>query len=164
MRLWQLTEKNANAPARNRTWPKIHLQLIFSFFFPFPFLPLFLSLRSFACTSNTLFAVISWTTLFFRPYTMHNGDRDRSPSEAGQSVGIGWCLCCEVEAERIKLPNELAGDVACLGGSMVKHQPRSLGCRVRISRLGRLRFFFVSTKASLPIFLSPFPFPLPSTF
>ena len=31
----------------------------------------------------------------------------------------------------LKISNKLAGDVACLGGSMVEHQPRLLGSRVR---------------------------------
>ena len=56
-----------------------------------------------------------------------------------------------------KISNKLAGDVACLGGSMVEHQPRLLGSRVRFPA-GAFAIFSVSAKASLPIYLSPFPF------
>ena len=74
-----------------------------------------------------------------------------------------------------KISNKLAGDVACLGGSMVEHQPRLLGSRVRFPA-GAFAIFSVSAKASLPIFLPPFhssfflflfisfPLPFPSTF
>ena len=65
-----------------------------------------------------------------------------------------------------KISNKLAGDVACLGGSMVEHQPRLLGSRVWFPA-GAFAIFSVSAKASLPISLSlsPFPsssFPFPS--
>ena len=56
-----------------------------------------------------------------------------------------------------KISNKLAGDVACLGGSMVEHQPRLLGSRVRFP-VGAFAIFSVSAKASLPISLPP-PFP-----
>ena len=56
-----------------------------------------------------------------------------------------------------KISNKLAGDVACLGGSMVEHQPRLLGSRVRFPA-GAFAIFSVSAKASLPISLPPFPF------
>ena len=56
-----------------------------------------------------------------------------------------------------KFSNKLAGDVACLGGSMVEHQPRLLGSRVWFPA-GAFAIFSVSAKASLPISLSPFPF------
>ena len=50
-------------------------------------------------------------------------------------------------------------DVACLGGSMVEHQPRLLGSRVRFPA-GAFAIFSVPAKASLPIpfllSLSPF--------
>ena len=64
-----------------------------------------------------------------------------------------------------KISNKLAGVVACLGGSMVEHQPRLLGSQVRFSA-GAFAIFSVSAKASLPISLSPFlslplPFPFP---
>ena len=45
---------------------------------------------------------------------------------------------------------------ACLGGSMVEHQPRLMGSRVRFPA-GAFAIFSVSAKASLPISLSPFP-------
>ena len=47
----------------------------------------------------------------------------------------------------------LAGDVACLSGSMVEDQPRLLGSRVRFPA-GAFAIFSVSAKASLPISLS----------
>ena len=100
---------------------------------------------------------------------MHNGDRDGFPR--AKRVSQLWalddrCLCCEVEAEQIKVSNKLTGDVACLGGSMVEHQPRLLGSPVRFPA-GAFAIFSVSAKASLPISLSlsPFPsssFPFPS--
>ena len=63
-----------------------------------------------------------------------------------------------------KISNKLAGDIACLGGSMVEHQPRLLGSRVRFPA-GAFAIFSVSAKASLPISLSlsPFPFSFPSS-
>ena len=50
------------------------------------------------------------------------------------------------------------------GGSMVEHQPRLLGFRVRFPA-GAFAIFSVSAKASLPISLSlsPFPFSFPSS-
>ena len=62
-----------------------------------------------------------------------------------------------------ELSNKLAGDVACLCGSMLEHQPYLLGSRVRFPD-GAFATFPTSAKALLPISLSPFPFPLPSTF
>ena len=56
-----------------------------------------------------------------------------------------------------KISNKLAGDVACLGGSMVEHQPHLLGSQVRFPA-GAFAIFSVSAKASLPISLSSFPF------
>ena len=58
------------------------------------------------------------------------------------------------------LSNKLAGDVACLGGPMVEHQPRFIGSWVRFPIWGVCDFFSVSAKASLPISLSPFNSPL----
>ena len=70
-----------------------------------------------------------------------------------------------------KISNKLAGDVACLGGSMVEHQPHLLGSRVRFPAgafaiffpfLPKLHFQFpFPSLLSLPL---PFPFRLPSTF
>ena len=67
-----------------------------------------------------------------------------------------------------KISNKLAGDVACLGGSMVEHQPCLLGSQVRFPA-GEFVIFSVSAKASLPISLSfllslHIPFPLPPKF
>ena len=62
--------------------------------------------------------------------------------------------CAGAEGE---LKEKLAGDVACLGGLMVEHQPRLLGSRVRFPA-GAFAIFSVSAKASLPISLSLFPF------
>ena len=53
-----------------------------------------------------------------------------------------------------KISNKLAGGVARLGGSMVEHQPRLLGSRVRFPA-GAFAIFSVSAKASLPISLPP---------
>ena len=69
-----------------------------------------------------------------------------------------------------KISDKLAGDVACLSGSMVEHQPHLLGFRVRFPAgafaifpfLPKLHFQF-----PFPFLLSfplPFPFPLPPTF
>ena len=93
-----------------------------------------------------------------------------SPSEAGLVCGH-WIMPMLWSGGRTdKISNKLAGDVACLGGVMVEHQPRLLGSRVRFPA-GAFAIFSVSAKASLPISLSPFPFlflslplPLPSTF
>ena len=64
-----------------------------------------------------------------------------------------------------KISNKLAGDIACLGSSMVEHQPRLLGFRVRFPA-GAFAIFSVSAKAPLPISLSfsPFPFSFPFLF
>ena len=98
-----------------------------------------------------------------------------SPSEAGLVCGH-WIMPMLWSGGRAdKISNKLAGDVACLGGSMVEHQPRLLGSRVHFPA-GAFAIFSVSAKASLPISLSPFPssffpflflslpLPLPSTF
>ena len=65
-----------------------------------------------------------------------------------------------------KISNQLAGDVACLGGSTGEYQLRFLGSRVRVparafaifSQKLQFQFLFLF---SLPL---PFLFPLPSTF
>ena len=99
------------------------------------------------------------------------GNRTRDPSKRG------WCSTIEPPRQAISpaslFSNKLAGDIACLGGSMVEHQPRLLGSRVRFPA-GAFAIFSVSAKASLPISLSlspfpplPFPsssFPFPSPF
>ena len=65
-----------------------------------------------------------------------------------------------------KISNKLAGDVACLGGSMVEHQPRLLGSGVRFPGWGVCDFFrFGQSFTSNFPFVSPFPsytFPFPS--
>ena len=63
-------------------------------------------------------------------------------------MGIGWCLCCEVEAERIQLLNKLVGDVTCSDNSVVEHQP----CLLRVPGW----FLIIST--FLPNSHIPFPF------
>ena len=55
-----------------------------------------------------------------------------------------------------KISNKLAGDVACLGGSMVEDRPRLLGCRAGLPA-GLFAVFSVPAKAALRISLSPFP-------
>ena len=52
-----------------------------------------------------------------------------------------------------KISDKLAGDIACLGGSMVEHQPRLLGSWVRFPA-GAFAIFSISPKASLLISLS----------
>ena len=80
-----------------------------------------------------------------------------SPSEAGLVCGH-WIMPMLWSGGRTdKISNKLAGDVACLGGLMVEHQPRLLGSRVRFPA-GAFAIFSVSAKASLPISLSLFPF------
>ena len=80
-----------------------------------------------------------------------------SPSEAGLVCGH-WIMPMLWSGGRTdKISNKLAGDVACLGGSMVEHQPRLLGSRVRFPA-GAFAIFSVSAKASLPISLPLFPF------
>ena len=98
-----------------------------------------------------------------------------SPSEAGLVCGH-WIMPMLCSGGRTaKISNKLAGDVACLGGSMVEHQPGLLGSRVRFPA-GAFAIFCVSAKASFPISLPSFPssffpflflsllLPLPSTF
>ena len=88
---------------------------------------------------------------------MHNGDRDGFPERSWFSL---WALDNAYVVkwrQNGKILNKLAGDVACLSGLMVEHQPRLLGSRVRFPA-GAFAIFSVSAKASLPISLSPFPF------
>ena len=82
-----------------------------------------------------------------------------SPSEAGLVCGH-WIMPMLWSGGRTdKISNKLAGDVACLGGSMVEHQPRLLGPGFD-SRLRRLQFFPFLPKLH---FQFPFP-PFPSSF
>ena len=62
-----------------------------------------------------------------------------------------------------KISNKLAGDIACLGGWMVEHQPRLLGSRVRFLA-GAFAFFSFLPKHhfQFPFLLSlPLPYPFP---
>ena len=96
---------------------------------------------------------------------MHNGDRDGFPKRSGLVNCGHWMVPMLWSGGRAdKISNKLAGDIACRGGSMVEHQPRLLGSRVRFPA-GAFAIFSVSAKASLPIFLSlsPFPFSFPSS-
>ena len=110
----------------------------------------------------------------FSPCVMHNGDRDGFPERSGLVNCGHWMMPMLWSGGRAdKISNKLAGDIACLGGSMVEHQPRLLGFRVRFPA-GAFAIFSVSAKASLPFSLSlsafpplPFPsssFPFPSPF
>ena len=111
----------------------------------------------------------------FSPYAVHNGDRDGSSERSGLVSCGHWMMPMLWSGGRAdKISNKLAGDIACLGVSMVEHQPRTrlLGLRVRFPA-GVFEIFSVSAKASLPISfpfllpLSPFPsssFPFPSPF
>ena len=108
---------------------------------------------------------------------MHNGDRDWTPEWSGLVSCGHWMMPMLWSGGRAdKISNKLAGDVACLGGSMVEHQPRLLGSRVRFPA-GAFAIFFrfcQSFTSNFPfpfsfpfLFLSlplPFPFPLPPTF
>ena len=110
--------------------------------------------------------LIDNTSLDFSPCVMHNGDRDGSPAKWSGSVSCGqWMMPMLWSGGRAdKISNKLAGDVACLGGSMVEHQPRLLGSQVQFLA-GAFAIFSVSAEASLPIslpfLLSPFPFSFP---
>ena len=76
-------------------------------------------------------------------------------SEAGLVCGH-WIMPMLWSGGRTdKIFNKLAGDVACLGGSMVVHQPRLLGSRVRFPA-GAFAIFFRFCQS----FTSNFPFPL----
>ena len=95
---------------------------------------------------------------------MHNGDRDGSPEPCGLVSCGHWMIpMLWSEGRADKISNKLAGDIACLGGWMVEHQPCLLGSWVRFPA-GAFAIFSVSAKASLPISLSlsPFPFFFPS--
>ena len=86
---------------------------------------------------------------------MHNGDRDGFPKRTGLVNCGHWMMPMLWNGGRAdKISNKLAGDVTCLGGSVVEHQPRLLGSRVRFSA-GRLRFFPFLPKLH---FQFPFPF------
>ena len=101
----------------------------------------------------------------FSSCVMHNGDRDGFPERSGLVNCGHWMMPMLWSGGRAdKISNKLAGDIACLGGSMVEHQPRLLGFRVRFPA-GAFAIFSVSAKASLPIplSLSPFPFSFPSS-
>ena len=130
-----------------------------SSFFPFLFLSLPLPLRStFRLRFKiSLFPFIPLITILSGRARCTMATVTGSPSEAGLVCGH-WIMSMLWSGGRTdKISNKLAGDVACLGGSMVEHQPRLLGSRVRFPA-GAFAIFSVSAKASLPISLSPFPF------
>ena len=155
----------------------ISLSPFLSSFFPFLFLSLPLPLPStFRLRFKiSLFAFIPLITILSGRAWCTMATVTGSPSEAGLVCGH-WMVPVLWSGGRMdKVSNKLAGDVACLGGLMVEHQPRLLGSRVRFPA-GVFAIFSVSVKASLPISLSPFlssffpflflslPLPLPSTF
>ena len=73
---------------------------------------------------------------------MHNDDRDGSPERSGLVSCGNWLMPKLWSGGRAnKISNKLAGDVACLGGSMVEHQPRLLGSRARFPA-GAFTIFF----------------------
>ena len=102
---------------------------------------------------------------------MHNGDWDGSPERSGLVSCGQWMMPVLWSGGRAgKISNKQAGDVTCLGGSVVEHQPRLLGSRVWFPA-GAFAISSVSPKAlhPIPFFLSlslspPLPFSLPSTF
>ena len=62
---------------------------------------------------------------------MHNGDRDGFPERSGLVNCGHWMMPMLWSGGRAdKISNKLAGDAACLGGSMVEHK-RWLGSRRR---------------------------------
>ena len=143
--------------------PKLHFQFPFppfpSSFFPFLFLSLLLPLPStFRLRFKiSLFAFIPLITILSGRARCTMATVTGSPSEAGLVCGH-WIMPMLWSGGRTdKISNKLAGDVACLGDSMVEHQPRLLGSRVWFPA-GAFAIFSVSAKASLPISLSPFPF------
>ena len=112
---------------------------------------------------------------------MHNGDRDGSPERSGLVSCGHWMMPMLWSGGKAdKISNKLAGDIACLGGSMAEHQPRLLGSRVRFPAgvfaifpfLPKLHFQFpfpfLLPSSSFPFLILslplPFPFLLPSTF
>ena len=109
--------------------------------------------------------------IYFSPCVMHNGDRYGSPKRNGLVSCGHWMmpmLWCGSRADKIS--NKLAGDIACLGGSMVEHQPRLLGSRIRFPA-GTFAIFSVSVpklhyQFPIPFLLSlsPFPFSIPFLF
>ena len=146
----------------------------FPFSFPFLFLSLSFSLRPFVCAKKTHLRLYP-INYSFSPCVMHNGDRDGSPERSGLVSCGHWMMPMLWSGGRAdKISNKLAGDIACLGGSMVEHQRRLLGSRVRFPAgafaifpfLPKLHFqfpfpFLLSLSPFPPL---PFPFLLPSTF
>ena len=111
------------------------------------------------------FFLTSYINSTFSPCVMHNGDCDGSPERSGLVSCGHWMMPMLWSGGRAdKISNKPVGDVVCLSGPMVEHQPRLLGSQVRFPP-GAFAIFSVSAKASLPISLSlsPFPFPLPSS-
>ena len=85
-----------------------------------------------------------------------------SPSEAGLVCGHWIMPMLRSGGRADKISNKLAGDIACLGGSMVEHQPRLLGSRVRFPA-GAFAMFFRFCQSFTSNFPSPPP-PFPSSF
>ena len=116
--------------------PKLHFQFpsppFLSSFFPFLFLSLPLPLPStFRLRFKiSLFAFIPLITILSGRARCTMATVTGSPSEAGLVCGH-WIMPMLWSGGRTdKISNKLAGDVACLGGLMVEHQPRLLGSRV----------------------------------
>ena len=90
---------------------------------------------------------------------MHNDDHDGFSERSGLVSYGHWMMPMLWSRGRAdKISNKLAGDVACLGGSMVEDQPRLLGSRVRFPA-GAFAIFFRFCHWKLH-----FQFPFPSPF
>ena len=67
----------------------------------------------------------------FSPRAMHNGDGEGFPERSGVVSCVHSMMPKLRSGGRAdKISNKLPGDVACLGGSMLEHQPRLPGPRV----------------------------------
>ena len=162
------TEKIANAPAfaifsvSAKASLPISLSPFPSSFFPFLFLSLPLPLPStFRLRFKiSLFAVIPLLTILSGRARCTMATVTGYPSEVGLVCGH-WIMPMLWSGGRTdKISNNLAGDIACLGGSMVEHQPRLLGSRVRFPAGAFAIFLFLPQLH----FQFPFPLSLPLSF
>ena len=98
------------------------------------------------------------------------GDCDGSPEWSGLISCWHWMMPMLWSGGRAdKISSKLADDVACLGGSMVEHQPRLLGSRVGFpAGLFAIFPFLPKLHFQVPFLLSlplpAYPFPLPMIF
>ena len=150
----------------------------FPFPFSFPFLPPpppfpLPSTFRLRCKTHSSHLLVPLTIFSVRAWC-HNGDRDRSPERSGLVSCLHWMMPMLWSGGRAdKISNKLAYDVACHSGSMVEHQTRLLGSRIRFPAGAYAIFsrFCQSFPSNFPFplsfpdpFLYPFPLPLLSTF